>query len=48
MYIPEGWRDTELSKKITGLYFRLERDHKEILGQYSLQNFLPSEIEIDT
>ena len=43
MRIPEEWRDTPAGKTLAGLYFRLERERNDTLGQYSLRRLMRHE-----
>ncbi|MDX8391395.1 MAG: YihY family inner membrane protein [Mariprofundaceae bacterium] len=40
MHIPDDWHDTSIGKTLAGLYFRLEREHTETLGQISLRHLM--------
>ena len=43
MHIPEEWRDTPIGKTLAGLYFRLQRERHDTLGQYPLRRMMRHE-----
>ncbi len=43
MHIPDQWHDTPIGKTLAGLYFRLERERSETLGQVSLRDLMQHE-----
>ncbi|WP_238701307.1 YihY family inner membrane protein [Mariprofundus erugo] len=40
MQIPEEWKDTTLGRQLAGLYFRMQREHADILTPISLKQLL--------
>ncbi len=45
MCVPEAWRDTPLGRALAGLYLRLERERKEVLGGVSILDLARAEAE---
>ncbi len=43
MCIPDKWRDTILGHTLAGLYFRLERERKDVLADVSIRDLITSE-----
>jgi len=45
MHIPEAWCDTPLGRTLAGLYFRLDRQRRETLGNISIRDLIESKTE---
>ena len=45
MCVPEAWRDTPLGRTLAGLYLRMERERKEVLGGVSMLDLARAEAE---
>lgn len=43
MEIPEAWKDSQLGSTLSGIYFRMQREHDAYLSDLSIQNLLDKE-----